>query len=650
VVAKRDAGCENATRHRCVTREAPAQDGAPQKASTPLMIFDWFRSREKRLERALALLREQAASEQSAVQAAIADLSARVGAADDARAHALRSVLADALEPIAAQIEGVRLFASRLVPIDERSDRTEARLLSATDTLSRQIEDVRLFASRLEPIDERTSRTEARLLTASDVLSRQIEAVRMLASTLAPVDERSERIERRLIETERALLDQIEVVRLYASRLEPIDQRTVRTEVRLSEAVATLSKQLDALLLAASGLPLIGESVARLNTSSNVGGSFAVPRDLSEQEYASVMRAASLGPGPACLWCKSDDTAVIQKAVSWYGEEAFSVHHCFACSCRFADLSKFPAVNYDGIAARHAWYRLLDHDAEHVANILSSGPDYFWAFMAAKYLNDIPWFPDRRYRAFLAEVFRAAQGGRKLNIIEVGYGRGVAGGIAAHLGHRYTGVDVQTEGRHASQARFGRFGANFVSVAPDWFANRSDETTYDLVFASEVIEHTKDPLGFLARLSSLCCGGGKVILTTPDLDVARLKVWNTDLPPIHTVFLNRRAIGIGIEALRLSAKAVSIANEGMELDWRSVVSADAVASRPGLAMSPGSPQLDPSRDDFRYDVANLDFGGPVMDSFASPEDLDAAYRSKMRVAVETDLRERRASMVVTLEF
>jgi hypothetical protein len=124
---------------------------------------------------------------------------------------------------LSAQIENVRVFASRLEPIDGRSARTEAHLVEATTMLAREIEKVRILASRLEPIDGRSSRTEAHLVEATAMLAREIEKVRILASRLEPIDERSSR-------TEIQVLSATEALRLLVNRVEPGDVHWARFE------------------------------------------------------------------------------------------------------------------------------------------------------------------------------------------------------------------------------------------------------------------------------------------------------------------------------------------------------------------------------------------------------------------------------------
>lgn len=260
---------------------------------------------------------------------------------------------------------------------------------------------------------------------------------------------------------------------------------------------------------------------------------------------------AAPGLHPACLWCGSHATRLLQADVARLGTLSFDVHECNACRCRFSPQDA--PLDYDAVRTHHAWYRLLACDAEAVRRLLAQGPEPFFTAIAAAYLNHLPWSTDRRYREVLAILFEARAAGRRLRLLEVGFGCGVIGAIAARLGHTYLGVDLPGRAVTEARERFAGFGARYEAVEPDWFltATPPDER-WDVAFSSEVIEHVRAPRRMLARLLALAAPGGILVVTTPDLDRFRQWVWAGDLPPLHAVFLHREAIR---EAVRTFAPA-----------------------------------------------------------------------------------------------
>ena len=382
---------------------------------------------------------------------------------------------------------------------------------------------------------------------------------------------------------------------------------------------------------------LIGRSIAN----------WEIPAPPDEPALKAALSKNVMARGAACRWCQGSDTILIQPDVSRYGDQTFDAWHCFDCSCRFTSALDLPHVDYDGIGRRHAWFQLHHCDADHVKNILGRGSEYFWAYMAAKYLADVPWFPDRRYRKFLEEILEARIDNRKLRIIEVGCGLGVLGGVAAHLGHDYLGVDVMSEEQSRVADRFSRFGAQYKSITAEWFENPGETASYDLVFSAEVIEHTPKPLEFLRRLISLAKPGGQIILTTPDLDLNLQQVWATDRPPIHTVFLNRKAIRWGLEQLGEPLDA-TIFNEDGSFDWRHVRPKEGQQSAADVAPAL-SLQLDPSRNDFAYDARNISFGMPRLDILERPEQLSEHYQEQMLLACLENTRAAAGSMIIRIK-
>jgi hypothetical protein len=244
----------------------------------------------------------------------------------------------------------------------------------------------------------------------------------------------------------------------------------------------------------------------------------------------------------SCIWCGSKDTQLLREAISRYREYCFDIWSCSQCDCRFSPWGALKEYDYAALQSRHAWYRLTECDAQMVRNILANGPEPFWINWASRYLNAIPWLSDRRHRAILESMIRAACENRPLRIIEVGCNRGMIGGMASRLGHNYLGVDFAGATLDNAIRDFSPFGARFEAVDASWFYDGLIQEQYDLVYSSEVVEHTPAPGLFCKRLLDLVAPMGKLIFTTPDLEWAPEYLWPSDLPPIHTVLLRKHSV------------------------------------------------------------------------------------------------------------
>ena len=103
------------------------------------------------------------------------------------------------------------------------------------------------------------------------------------------------------------------------------------------------------------------------------------------------------------------------------------------------------------------------------------------------------------------------------SLLDVGCGFGFTVWFAQeHLGMRAVGLE---------RAPYGRRGAEAlgIDVRPAYVGDEGalDGGPFDVVHASEVVEHVADPLGFLVGLRGACADDGVLVLTTPDAGIVR---------------------------------------------------------------------------------------------------------------------------------
>jgi SAM-dependent methyltransferase len=104
----------------------------------------------------------------------------------------------------------------------------------------------------------------------------------------------------------------------------------------------------------------------------------------------------------------------------------------------------------------------------------------------------------------------------ELSILEVACG---AGGITlplARLGARVRALDIDARDVAALAARAREMGiVNLTAGVEDAFTFRHD-TRYDVIVASEVMEHVLDPDALLANIVRHMAPGGLLVVTTPN--------------------------------------------------------------------------------------------------------------------------------------
>lgn len=99
-------------------------------------------------------------------------------------------------------------------------------------------------------------------------------------------------------------------------------------------------------------------------------------------------------------------------------------------------------------------------------------------------------------------------------LLEIGCGQGEVLVEARQRGFQVSGIEISA---HAAAVANGRLGAHAVSVGSLENVPLPPEH-FDAVLAADVIEHVRDPRGFVKRIRELLNPGGVVLLITPSLD------------------------------------------------------------------------------------------------------------------------------------
>ena len=140
-------------------------------------------------------------------------------------------------------------------------------------------------------------------------------------------------------------------------------------------------------------------------------------------------------------------------------------------------------------------------------------PDYFPALETAMRFPFVLYHGPIRDHVLRCIDGEAARLGRPLALLNVGCGLSqVLESIAPR--HRYVGVDVDPRSVEACASRYTARGARFELCSPTRLP--SPDHAYDLVFSTEVIEHTANAGEWLRELARVTTPGGQVVLSTPN--------------------------------------------------------------------------------------------------------------------------------------
>jgi SAM-dependent methyltransferase len=158
-----------------------------------------------------------------------------------------------------------------------------------------------------------------------------------------------------------------------------------------------------------------------------------------------------------------------------------------------------------------------------------------------------PWggsdaFDRVRIALTLRSLRRALPQTRSLDVLEIGFGRGLLLSRLLREGHRATGVDPGALERDLD--RTVRSRATILAQPAE--SLDLPEASFDLVYGIHVVEHLSDPAAVLRTCRRVLRPGGLLYLMTPNADSMGLRLfreawWNLE-DPTHVRFFTPRSI------------------------------------------------------------------------------------------------------------
>lgn len=206
----------------------------------------------------------------------------------------------------------------------------------------------------------------------------------------------------------------------------------------------------------------------------------------------------------------------------------YDVYECPHCLTSFVDpmsnLKEEYDIVYGGDETKDSntdYYHYLAYGAKQLKNPLKDLSNFsaiFWA--VAKAIKDT-----------------GIQPGAK--ILENGSGLGYLTYAFNKAGYDCDGLDYSDT---ATDFANNYFGKKFTQGTIESFSE-SHKNTYDLVIATEVIEHVVDPNSFIEHSLKVLKPGGVLILTTPIKDIhPKGTIWATEPAPVHLWWFTERGI------------------------------------------------------------------------------------------------------------
>jgi SAM-dependent methyltransferase len=233
-------------------------------------------------------------------------------------------------------------------------------------------------------------------------------------------------------------------------------------------------------------------------------------------------------PSKHCALCGGDARRTCEDMAGYVEGTVFDVYECQACRTSFIDLKRSLDDEYNVIYgtdptkdAGYAYYLYLAYAAKQLRNPLTDFGNFsatFWGVVQA--LNEMALFKGAR-------------------MLEIGSGLG-------YLTHALNKAGYECEGLEYSKSA--------VDFACDFFGEThtigsiedfkgSHLGLYDVVIATEVIEHVIDPNAFVADILSTLKPGGSLILTTPIKDIhPEGTIWETEPAPVHLWWFTEKGI------------------------------------------------------------------------------------------------------------
>ena len=221
----------------------------------------------------------------------------------------------------------------------------------------------------------------------------------------------------------------------------------------------------------------------------------------------------------SCLLC-GKETVLKHDSYPGYSEpDTYRIYHCRHCHTAFSMPRGNASLIYENIYRfaekvpgynRYYRYAAFIKRFKDPLNFLAGSSEAYWGVKEA--ISRLP-----------AEI-------KSPVMLEIGSGLGYFTYSLSKAGFNIKGIDISETAVNKAKETFGDH--YICSGIPEYA--RDNAGMFDVVIATEVIEHVEDPLEFVDSALLLLRPGGRIILTTPNKSLfPGYAVWASDLPPVH---------------------------------------------------------------------------------------------------------------------
>jgi 2-polyprenyl-3-methyl-5-hydroxy-6-metoxy-1,4-benzoquinol methylase len=229
-----------------------------------------------------------------------------------------------------------------------------------------------------------------------------------------------------------------------------------------------------------------------------------------------------------CKLCGGGATTVLRDQPCFQGPQTFNVEECEWCDTRFVSPMVSGSDVYDLIYEKSSAVPGYDRYRRY-AEALTWNPDPL-NYLASQ--EDVYWSIKKSIEAL-------ETGKGKLRVLEVGSGFGYLTYALRKAGHDCTGIDISSRAVDKARKDFGPFYQ--VSDLMDYVDVLG--SGFDVVVATELVEHVCDPMALVQRACMHLRPGGSLVLTTPNKDLYSDRMaWHTDLAPVHLWWFSKTSM------------------------------------------------------------------------------------------------------------
>ncbi len=229
-----------------------------------------------------------------------------------------------------------------------------------------------------------------------------------------------------------------------------------------------------------------------------------------------------------CLLCANESRLVFSDMNGYVEGTKYDVYECQNCNSSFvspmSNLKEEYDIIYGGDKKKDSntdYYYYLAKGTKKLSNPLKDLENYsaiFWGVIKAVKDNKIK------------------QGAK---ILEIGSGLGYLTYAFNKSGFDCEGLDYSDT---ATDFANNFFGKKYKQGTIENFSE-NNENKYDVVIATEVIEHVVDPNAFIENSLKVLKSGGILILTTPIKDIhPKGTIWETEPAPVHLWWFTEKGI------------------------------------------------------------------------------------------------------------